>query len=67
MKIILITPAKKQSKTGNRVTATRWERLLRGIGHSAIVQSDWDGTPGDMMVALHASVSYTHLTLPTKA
>ncbi|MCY4363113.1 MAG: selenoneine biosynthesis selenosugar synthase SenB [Gammaproteobacteria bacterium] len=54
MKIILITPAKKQSKTGNRVTANRWERLLRGIGHSVTVQSDWDGTPGDMMVALHA-------------
>ena len=54
MKIILITPATKQSKTGNRVTASRWERLLRGIGHSVTVQSDWDGTPGDMMVALHA-------------
>ena len=54
MNIILITPAKKQSKTGNRVTATRWERLLRGIGHRVTVQFDWDGTPGDMMVALHA-------------
>ena len=54
MNIILITPAKKQSKTGNRVTANRWERLLRGIGHSVTVQSDWDGTSGDMMVALHA-------------
>ena len=54
MNIILITPAKKQSKTGNRVTASRWERLLRGIGHRVTVQSDWDGTPGDMMVAIHA-------------
>ncbi len=54
MKIILITPAKKQSKTGNRVTATRWERLLRHIGHRITVQSDWDGTPGDIMVAIHA-------------
>ena len=54
MNIILITPAKKQSKTGNRVTASRWERLLRGLGHRVAVQSDWDGTPGDMMVAIHA-------------
>ena len=54
MKIILITPAEKQSKTGNRITAIRWERLLRGIGHRVTVQSDWDGTPGDMMVAIHA-------------
>lgn len=54
MNIILITPAKKQSKTGNRVTASRWERLLRGLGHRVAVQFDWDGTPGDMMVAIHA-------------
>ena len=54
MNIILITPAKKQSKTGNRVTASRWERLLRGLGHRVTVQFDWDGTPGDMMVAIHA-------------
>ena len=54
MNIILITPAKKQSKTGNRVTASRWKRLLRGLGHRVTVQFDWDGTPGDMMVAIHA-------------
>ena len=54
MKIILITPAKKQSKTGNRVTASRWAQMLRDIGHKVTVQSEWDGTPGDMMVALHA-------------
>ena len=62
MKIILITPAKKQSKTGNRVTASRWERLLRVIGHSVTVQSDWDGTPGDMMVAIHAWRSASSIT-----
>ena len=61
MKIILITPATKQSKTGNRVTATRWARLLRGIGHRVSVQSDWDGMPGDMMVALHAWRSATSI------
>ncbi len=54
MKIILITPGKKQSKTGNRFTAVRWARLLRGIGHSVTLQTDWDGTPADMMVVLHA-------------
>ena len=54
MKIILITPGKKQSKTGNRFTALRWARLLREIGHGVRLQTDWDGTPADMMVALHA-------------
>ena len=27
---------------------------MRGIGHRVTVQYDWDGTPGDMMVAIHA-------------
>ena len=36
------------------MTASRWERLLRGLGHGVTVQTDWDGTPGDMMVAIHA-------------
>ena len=36
------------------MTAVRWARLLRGLGHRVTVQSDWDGTPGDMMVAIHA-------------
>ena len=60
--IILITPAKILSKTGNRVTASRWERLLRSIGHKVTVQSSWDGTPGDMMVAIHAWRSAPSIT-----
>ena len=62
MNIILITPAKKQSKTGNRVTASRWERLLHELGHKVTVQSDWDGMPGDMMVAIHAWRSAPSIT-----
>ena len=54
MKIILVTPAGKSSKTGNRVTAVRWARLLRGLGHRVAVQDQWDGAPADVMVALHA-------------
>ncbi len=54
MKIILITPATKQSKAGNRTTAVRWASLLREIGHRVVIQSDWDGSPADMMVAIHA-------------
>ena len=27
---------------------------MRSIGHKVTVQSGWDGTPGDMMVAIHA-------------
>lgn len=54
MKISLITPAAKRSKSGNRTTANRWDRILSGLGHRVAVAETYDGTPADMMVALHA-------------
>lgn len=54
MKIIQITPAGKQSKSGNRVTADRWARLLRNLGHQVETHVDYDGRPADAMIALHA-------------
>lgn len=54
MKIILITPAKKQSRAGNRTTAVRWARVLKSLGHRVRIQFVWDGEPADMMIALHA-------------
>jgi putative glycosyltransferase (TIGR04348 family) len=54
MKISLITPATKTSRTGNRTTAMRWARILRGLGHRVQVATRYDGTPADLMIALHA-------------
>lgn len=54
MKISLITPAAKRSKSGNRTTANRWDRILSGLGHRVAVAETYDGAPADMMVALHA-------------
>lgn len=54
MKIILITPAKKYSKNGNRATALRWAKILRGLGHVVKVAETYDGAPCDLMIALHA-------------
>lgn len=63
MRIILITPAAPQSRSGNRTTATRWARLLRELGHRVTVVDAWgDGDPvagtgggaADLMIALHA-------------
>ncbi len=54
MKIILITPAAKLAKNGNRTTAIRWARILRELGHQVRVDVKWDGRPADMMVAIHA-------------
>ena len=54
MKIILITPAYKQSLGGNRTTAVRWARILRDLGHRVDIALDYDDGPADAMVALHA-------------
>jgi putative glycosyltransferase (TIGR04348 family) len=54
MKIILCTPAGKQSRSGNRATALRWARLLRELGHQVRVTTDDDGRPAAMMIAIHA-------------
>lgn len=54
MKISLITPAKKQSKNGNRTTAMRWARILRDLGHRVDISVDYESEPADLMIALHA-------------
>jgi putative glycosyltransferase (TIGR04348 family) len=54
MKISLITPAPKDTRTGNRTTAVRWARLLRNLGHRVDVATRYDDSPADVMIALHA-------------
>lgn len=54
MKISLITPAPKQSRSGNRTTAVRWARILRDLGHRVRVATAYADEPTDLMVALHA-------------
>lgn len=54
MKISLITPAKKQSRAGNRTTAVRWARILKALGHRVHIAVDYADEPADLMVALHA-------------
>ncbi len=54
MKIAIVTPAPAGSRAGNRVTAVRWARILRGLGHRVTVTSA-DAPPRcDVLVALHA-------------
>jgi putative glycosyltransferase (TIGR04348 family) len=54
MKIVLITPEGPTSRSGNRVAATRWARILRQLGHRVQLASGYDGKPADAMVAIHA-------------
>jgi putative glycosyltransferase (TIGR04348 family) len=54
VKISLITPADKQSKSGNRTTALRWARMLREVGHRVRIDMDYGGETADLMIAIHA-------------
>jgi len=54
MRIVLITPARPASRSGNRITGVRWAGILRRLGHRVSLLSDYDGQPADAMVALHA-------------
>ena len=54
MKIHLITPAKENSRNGNRTSAMRWAGLLRKIGHRVKIDTDYNGEPTDLVIALHA-------------
>ncbi|MGA7489895.1 MAG: selenoneine biosynthesis selenosugar synthase SenB, partial [Xanthobacteraceae bacterium] len=54
MKIVLITPARSSSRSGNATTTRRWTRIMRELGHDVHVLHRYDGAAADMMVALHA-------------
>ncbi len=58
MKILLACPAPPRSRKGNRVTAERWARLLRELGHRVVIGQEYKGEPCDVLVALHARRSY---------
>lgn len=61
MKILIVTPAPKGSLKGNRITADRWARLLRKLGHRVTVATDYIGQRGDLLIALHARKSHRAL------
>ena len=58
MRIGIITPAPPRSKFGNRVTAVRWARILRKLGHRVNVKQEYDGRRYGLLIALHARKSH---------
>src|SRR5215470_11914934 len=53
MKIVLITPARSSSRSGNQTTSMRWMRILRELGHDVRITHRYNGA-ADLMIALHA-------------
>jgi putative glycosyltransferase (TIGR04348 family) len=54
VRVALICPAAKGSRLGNRITALRWQRILRELGHSAFVATGGTSRRYDALIALHA-------------
>ena len=54
MRIIIITPVRSSSRSGNGTTTARWTRILRELGHEVQVANRYDGAAADLMIALHA-------------
>tara|TARA_B100000674_G_scaffold391404_1_gene335406 strand:- start:4235 stop:5200 length:966 start_codon:yes stop_codon:yes gene_type:complete len=54
MNIVIITPAPKGSRSGNRASANRWAAIFRNLGHKVKVLTEYSGEDTDFMVALHA-------------
>lgn len=60
-RVLIVTPAPPGSRAGNRGTAIRWAGILRGLGCRVSIQTQWDGSACDLMVALHARKSHDSL------
>ncbi len=57
MRLLIVTPAPKGSRKGNRITADRWARLLRTLGHRVAVTDVFQDQPCDVLIGLHARKS----------
>ncbi len=58
MNVLIVTPAAPRSRSGNRVTALRWSRLLRELGHTVRIAQTFDRQRCDLLIALHARRSF---------
>lgn len=47
-------PAPPGSRSGNRVTALRWQAMLRALGYRTQITQHYNGQEADALVALHA-------------
>lgn len=57
LRVLIVTPAPRGSRKGNRVTAERWARLLRELGCQVGIADNYHGQAADLLIALHARKS----------
>lgn len=67
MHIRMITPAPAHSRKGNRISALRWARLLRQLGHRVTLSQEYTGESCGLMVALHAMRSHAAIAAYRRA
>lgn len=58
-RVVIVTPAPRHSRLGNRTTALRWAGLLRSLGCRVRIVDTYRGEPCDLLVAIHAAKSAT--------
>lgn len=56
-RILIVTPAPRGSRKGNRITANRWSHLLKASGHDVQITEEFTGQRCDVLVAFHARKS----------
>ena len=61
MRIQIITPANPFRVSGNQITANRWSRILRLLGHQVRVKHSLDNSPYDLIIGLHAWRNAKHI------
>lgn len=60
LRIELVTPTQR-SRKGNWVTADRWAKIFRRLGHRVSIRQVFSGGDCDLLIALHASKSFASI------
>ena len=61
MKIGIVTPAPPGSTRGNRITAERWAKLLKALGHRVTISEKYVNQQVELLIALHARRSHASI------